>query len=154
MEHAPTGQDPRATLDRRALRELLATQRDRIGVYARDSPAPRRATADGPPTASPAPPRHVQELLDAFPAAALLVAPLLDADGRITDFLYLTQNTRAVACSRAHVPAASVPHWSGPVRPFDRFPVLEDTGLPRMLADAHHESAPQGPDKPAAAPTP
>ncbi|MEU5216531.1 PP2C family protein-serine/threonine phosphatase [Streptomyces sp. NPDC020807] len=149
MDHAPTGQDPRTTLDRQALRELLATQRDRIGVYARDRPVLRRATTDGPSTASPAPdpvPGPVQEVLDALPTAALLVAPVVDADGRIADFLYLTQNARAVAYSRTHVPVASVPRWSGPVRLFDRFPVLEDTGLPRMLADAHHERAPQGPE--------
>ncbi|WP_432016154.1 PP2C family protein-serine/threonine phosphatase [Streptomyces hydrogenans] len=146
MEPVPTGQDPRSALDRQALRALLDAQRDRIGVYARTRPSRPHAPADpsaDPPAPVPAP---VQELLDAFPVAALLVAPLLGADGRITDFLYLTQNTRAVAYSRTHVPAASVSHWSGPVRLFDRFPVLEDTGLPRMLADAHHERAPQGPE--------
>ncbi|WP_229851355.1 PP2C family protein-serine/threonine phosphatase [Streptomyces roseolus] len=135
-------------MDRQALRELLAAQRDRIGAYARarsSTPRPPADPAAAPPVPDPVP-APVQELLDAFPAAALLVQPVVDADGRITDFLYLTQNTRAVAYSRAHVPTASVPRWSGPVRLFDRFPLLEDTGLPRMLADAHHERAPQGPE--------
>ncbi|GHG26344.1 PP2C family protein-serine/threonine phosphatase [Streptomyces filamentosus] len=143
---ASAGQPSRAALDHQALRELLAAQRDRIGVYALTH-RPRPHDSDAPAPVPPAPvPAAVQELLDALPMAALLVAPLLDADGRITDFLYLTQNTRAVAYSRAHVPAASVPRWSGPVRLFDRFPVLEETGLPRMLADAHHERVPQGPE--------
>ncbi|MFE6225519.1 MULTISPECIES: PP2C family protein-serine/threonine phosphatase [unclassified Streptomyces] len=146
MEHAPTGQDPRSALDHQALRELLAAQRHRIETYARTHrPAPRAPAA--PPATAPEPvPAPVQDLLDALPMAALLVAPQTDDGGRITDFLYLTQNTRAVSYARAHVPAASVPRWSGPVRLFDRFPLLQGTGLPRMLADAHHERAPQGPE--------
>ncbi|MEU3399566.1 PP2C family protein-serine/threonine phosphatase [Streptomyces filamentosus] len=142
----PTGQDPRSVLDHQALRALLAAQRDRIGVYARTRrPRPPAPAAPAVTPADPVP-APVQELLDALPVAALLVTPVVDADGRVTDFLYLTQNTRAVAYSRTRIPAASVPHWSGPVRLFDRFPVLEDTGLPRMLADAHHERVPQGPE--------
>ncbi|MEU3605448.1 PP2C family protein-serine/threonine phosphatase [Streptomyces sp. NPDC035033] len=146
MKHPPTGQELRPTLNRQALHTLLAAQRDRITAYARTR-RPRSHAPSVPVLEPPEPvPAAVQDVLDALPTAAILVAPVVGDSGRITDFLYLTQNARAVDYSRAHIPTASVPPWSGPVRLFDRFPVLEGTGLPRMLADAHHERVPQGPE--------
>ncbi|MFE0652464.1 PP2C family protein-serine/threonine phosphatase [Streptomyces sp. NPDC059534] len=146
MEQVPTGHEARSTLDHQALRELLSAQRARIISYARTCPA--RPLPDGPPATEPSTPLPAlaQEILDALPMAGILVAPVVDARGRISEFLYVSQNARAASYSRAHIPRESVPPWAGPVSLFDRFPVLEYTGLPRMLADAHHERAPQGPE--------
>ncbi|MFG3039395.1 PP2C family protein-serine/threonine phosphatase [Streptomyces sp. NPDC048330] len=147
MEQVPTGHEARSALDHQALRELLTSQRARISAYARGYPMRRRSDGPPPSTESPPPlPALAQQILDAVPMAGILVAPVVDADGRITDFLYVTQNTRAAAYSRTHVPPESVARWTGAVSLFDRFPVLEHTALPRMLADAHRERAPQGPE--------
>ncbi|MFD3533517.1 PP2C family protein-serine/threonine phosphatase [Streptomyces sp. NPDC058664] len=144
MEEVPRGHDPRATLDLQALRELLAAQRRRIGTYA-DTHAPPPRTPG--PTAPARPlPDAVVELLDALPVAGMLVSPVVDDSGRIGDFLYVAQNERARDYGAARVPRGSVPRWQGPVPLFERFPVLENTALPRMLAAAHHERAPQGPE--------
>ncbi|MFI0988403.1 PP2C family protein-serine/threonine phosphatase [Streptomyces exfoliatus] len=146
MKHLPPGRDGHWRLDLRAVGELLASQRERIAAYADVHRPPPRAAAR-PAGEPPAPvPDSVSDLLDAMPMAAILVRPVLADDGRIEDFLYVARNASARAYAATHIPPGSVPPWTGPVALFEPFPVMEHTGLPRMLADAHHERAPQGPE--------
>lgn len=145
MEHLPPGRDARARLGLRAVSELLSSQHQRIGTYA-ETHRPEPRTPGGALAPQPeAVPGAVVDLLDALPMAAMLVTPVLGDDDGIEDFLYLTQNERARAYVATHVPEDFAPQWTGPVPLFERYPVTGGTALPRMLADAHHERAPQGP---------
>ncbi|MFJ6700262.1 PP2C family protein-serine/threonine phosphatase [Streptomyces sp. NPDC091272] len=146
MEHLPPTGDGRSRLELQAVEELLAAQRQRIATYAHTH-RPQQRAPGGPAGRPTAPvPDAVSDLLDALPLAALLVRPVLGDDGAIEDFLYLAQNGRARTYAAARVPQDAVAPWNGPVPLFERFPVMERTALPRMLADAHRSRESQGPE--------
>ncbi|WP_435971471.1 PP2C family protein-serine/threonine phosphatase [Streptomyces sp. Qhu_M48] len=146
MEHHPRAGVGRARLGLQAVDEMLAAQRQRIATYTQSHRPPSRQHAGPVARTSARVPGPVRELLEALPMAAMLIRPVTGGDGRIEDFLYVAQNEAARDYAAAYLPEESVPRWSGPVPLFERFPVMENTGLPRMLADAHHERAAQGPE--------
>ncbi|MEU5001728.1 PP2C family protein-serine/threonine phosphatase [Streptomyces sp. NPDC021622] len=146
MEQVPRERDARTRLDLQAIGALLSAQRQRIGVYAH-AHRPHPHDAERPLERRPdAIPDAVVELLEAMPMAAMLVTPVLDERGEVEDILYLAQNKHARAYATTHVPPDAVPRWTGAVRLFERFPLLKHTRLPRMLAAAHRERSPQGPE--------
>ncbi|MEV8605011.1 PP2C family protein-serine/threonine phosphatase [Streptomyces griseoviridis] len=149
-------QDARPPVGVRALEELLASQRRRIGRYtaradhrAREAfPAP---PAEGGDDRSDVPAEvaaiATRDLLDALPMAALLVRVVCDDEGRIVDYHYVTQNEAAVRYADAVIPREARPPSAGrPVPLFDRFPSMADTAVPRMLRDAFGGGGPQGPE--------
>lgn len=140
--------DARTHLALRSIRELLAAQRRRIRRYAESYQDQGRDQGALPATvsSSPLPPAPSgREVLDALPTPALLVAPLLDDEGRLQDALYVAQNAAARSYATERLPHGSLPRWEGPVSLFERFPSLTRTPLPDMLAAALCERAPQGP---------
>ncbi|MEV6107171.1 PP2C family protein-serine/threonine phosphatase [Streptomyces sp. NPDC051940] len=143
MERA-TGVHGRLAL--RAVAELLATQRNRVDSYARaHAPPAAPARTASTPQASAPPPGH-QELLEALSSAAMLVTPMPDEHGEITDFMFVAQNARARRYAKDHVPADAVPPWTGPVPLSHRFPTLVDSAFFRLLVDTHRDGLPRGPE--------
>ncbi|MCX5441828.1 serine/threonine-protein phosphatase [Streptomyces sp. NBC_00056] len=135
--------------DARAVEELIAEQRRRIHEYVglREQQASGPGTGEVPEQdAAGMPPCEAKELFDAMPVPGLLIEPVLAADGTL-DFLYAGQNA---ACRR--YAAAVAPEWEswsqpwpGRVRLFDLFPSMENSRVPRLLADAYRTGRPQGP---------
>ncbi|MFM9372952.1 PP2C family protein-serine/threonine phosphatase [Streptomyces sp. Da 82-17] len=154
MDEPSSMGDPRSRLGLQAIQELLEAQRRRVRAYAelqRDARPARPARPAGPaasaaPMPSPSPSPSAQEVLDAFPVAALLVTPVFDGDGGLRDAVYVTQNAAARKIASTLIPPGAVPRWTGPVSLFERFPTLTRTAIPRMLTRAFHEGTPQGPE--------
>lgn len=155
MDHSPPAPGTRARLELGAIRELLQSQRRRIESYAREQRGGRRPPPSGapPPAATPPPPAPAapttpttQQLLDALPQPALLLAPVLGTDGEVVDVLHVTQNAAAVTYAADRLPEGSVPPWSGPVSLYARYPSLLGTALPKMIARAQRDRLPQGPE--------
>ncbi|MFJ2902604.1 PP2C family protein-serine/threonine phosphatase [Streptomyces sp. NPDC087212] len=151
-----TEPDARLRLDARALAELLASQRRRIGQYTartyRHHPRvlghraaeEAKSTSDLYAEAGAVDPR---DLFDALPLAALLVKAVCDGEGRVVDFHYVTRNEAAARYARTVIPPQAPPPWpEHPFSLFDRFPNMADTPVPRMLRDAHTTGRPQGPE--------
>lgn len=137
----------RSRLELQAVKQLLAAQRRRVRTYAElygpRSPTP--APAAPPPAASSIPPSG-QEVLDALPVAALLLTPVFGEDGELRDALCPAQNAAALAYAATRFAPGSMAPWDGTVSLFERFPGLARTAIPRMLADAFRQGAPQGPE--------
>ncbi|MEU6387812.1 PP2C family protein-serine/threonine phosphatase [Streptomyces sp. NPDC046939] len=146
MDAASFRRDARARLELRAIQALLDSQRRRIQAYTelRGPSARVRDSAPEPP-ADPSTP-SVQEVLDAVPLPALLVAPVLGPDGGLRDVFYLGQNAACRAYGASRVPDAKLPRWSGPLPLFEHLPSLAGTAVPAMLERAHRERTPQGPE--------
>ncbi|MGW6405177.1 PP2C family protein-serine/threonine phosphatase [Streptomyces sp. NPDC055134] len=142
MEPIRPGIDARYRLDLRALRELLRAQQRRVNDYALAHQPPSRAGGPVPAGLRRPVPAAVRDMLDAIPVAAVLITPVPDEDGT-AQFVYTAQNDRAYAA--AHVPYDAVPRFAEPVPLLERFPVLEYTPLPQMLADAQRDRVQQGP---------
>lgn len=154
--HEKAESDARLRLDIRALEELLASQRRRIGRYT----ARAHRSAARPPSGRPAKDGDggsdvtaevagvdPRQLLDALPIAALLIRVVRDDDGRIAGYHYVSQNAEAVRYADAVIPREARPVPAGrPVPLFDRFPSMVDTVVPRMLRDAFDSGLPQGPE--------
>lgn len=145
VDDPPPAGGPRARLELQAIRALLDAQRRRVTAYAErygarppDSVPPLTA-----PAAAAAVPPTCQQVLDALPMAALLLAPVFGADGEIEDVLYLAHNATARAYGASRFPDGAVPPWTGPGSLFARFPSLAGTSIPRMLADACRQGTPQ-----------
>ncbi|MFD5294600.1 PP2C family protein-serine/threonine phosphatase [Streptomyces mutabilis] len=141
--------DARARLELGAIRELLRAQRRRIRSYAQDHHIHHPAAPDGPgrPTVPPAAGAPTgQELLDAFPVPALLLALDIGDDGQIVDTVCTVQNAAAVAYVDERLPGGPVPRWSGPVSLYERLPSLYRTPVPEMISRAHHDRVAQGPE--------
>ncbi|MFF3493384.1 PP2C family protein-serine/threonine phosphatase [Streptomyces sp. NPDC002795] len=146
--------DARTHLALQSIRELLRSQRRRIRKYAesyqeqdqdRDQdPGAAEPTAAVLSTLLPSAPSG-REVLEALPVPALLVAPLLDDDGRIQDALYVAGNAAARDYAAERLPLGGVPRWNRPGSLFERFPSLAGSPLPDMLAEALRLRAPQGP---------
>ncbi|SDK86211.1 PP2C family protein-serine/threonine phosphatase [Streptomyces indicus] len=142
------GTDKRQQLALHAIEDLVAEQQRRIGEFTARAaagtpePGPPRRHTDHPPLPGPS----VRELFDALPVAALLVAPVLDEQGEIEDFLYVGQNAEAWRYADEVVPDTTLPPWPGrPVPLFDRFPNMVRTAVPDLLIEAHRTGRPQGP---------
>ncbi|MEK0098974.1 serine/threonine-protein phosphatase, partial [Streptomyces sp. A475] len=144
MEPIRPGIDARYRLDLRALRELVRAQQRRVSKYVLAHQPPPRAGDPVPPGLRRPVPRAVRDMLDAIPVAAVLVTPVPEED-ETPRFVYTAQNDHARAYAAAHVPPDAVPRFAGPISLLERFPVLEDTPLPQMLADAHRDRVQQGP---------
>ncbi|MET9496225.1 PP2C family protein-serine/threonine phosphatase [Streptomyces sp. NPDC006552] len=144
MAEAPSRRDARSRLELQAIHALLEEQRRRIRAYVelQQSCAPVRAPA--PPPVPSGPSGH--EVLDALPQPAVLVLPLLSEDGSVRDAFYVRQNAAARAYGASRLPESALPLWSGPTALFEQFPALARTAVPAMLARAHRERAPQGPE--------
>ncbi|MFJ9038637.1 PP2C family protein-serine/threonine phosphatase [Streptomyces sp. NPDC102406] len=146
MSDAPSRRDARSRLELQAIRALLEAQRRRIQTYV-ELQWGSASVPDSVPDVSQAPPPPAGlDVLDALPTPALLVAPLLGEDGEIRDFLYVGGSAPARAYGASRLPEAALPRWSGPVALFERFPALAASALPAMLARAHHDRTPQGPE--------
>ncbi|MGW6023858.1 PP2C family protein-serine/threonine phosphatase [Streptomyces sp. NPDC055099] len=148
MDHLPSAPGTRARLELGAIRELLQSQRRRIGSYAREQHAGQHPSPRGtPPPDTPSPPAPTaQQLLDALPSPALLLAPVLDTDGEVVDVTYVTQNEAAVTYAAERLPEGAVPRWSGPVSLYAHYPSLLCTAIPEMIARAQRDRVPQGPE--------
>ncbi|MGW5931596.1 PP2C family protein-serine/threonine phosphatase [Streptomyces anulatus] len=138
----------RFRLKLRAIQALLESQRRRITAYSEFCRAgsPAAPTPSTPPPMALSLPPSGQEVLDALPVAALLLAPVLGEHGELRDALYVARNASARAYSASRFPPGSVPSWAGPVPLFERFPSLAGTAVSRMLADAFRLRTPQGPE--------
>ncbi|MFH9655399.1 PP2C family protein-serine/threonine phosphatase [Streptomyces anulatus] len=138
----------RFRLKLRAIQALLESQRRRITAYSEFCRAgsPAAPTPSTPPPMALSLPPSGQEVLDALPVAALLLAPVLGEHGELRDALYVARNASARAYSASRFPPGSVPPWAGPVPLFERFPSLAGTAVSRMLADAFRLRTPQGPE--------
>lgn len=146
MDAASTRRDARARLELRAIHALLDSQRRRIQAYTElQRPSARVRDSTPAPPADPSTPSG-QEVLDAFPLPALLVAPVVGPDGEIRDVFYLGQNAASRAYGASRLPDARLPRWAGPLSLFEHFPALADTAVPAMLARARRDRAPQGPE--------
>ncbi|MDT0435477.1 MULTISPECIES: PP2C family protein-serine/threonine phosphatase [Streptomyces] len=149
-------QDARPRHDVRALEELLASQRRRIGRYTARADRRTSRTPRPHPNGGGSGPADVtaevaaigtRDLLDALPLAALLIRVVRDGGGRIADYHYVTENEAAVRYADAVIPReARPPSALRPVPLFDRFPSMADTPVPRMLRDAFDSGRPQGPE--------
>ncbi len=139
----------RFRLKLRAIQALLESQRRRITAYSELSRAggPAAPTPSTPPPVAPSLPPSGQEVLDALPVAALLLAPVPGEHGELRDALYVAHNASARTYAASRFPPGSVPPWTGPVPLFERFPSLVGTAVSRMLADAFRLRAPQGPER-------
>lgn len=150
--------DARTHLALQSIRELLAAQRRRIRKYAEsyqdEDEIPGRdrdqdqnaAESTAAVSSTPLPPApSAREVLEALSVPALLVAPLLDDDGRIQDALYVARNAAALEYVAERLPQGGVPQWSRPASLFERFPSLAGSPLPDMLTEALRRGAPQGP---------
>ncbi|MFF1266393.1 PP2C family protein-serine/threonine phosphatase [Streptomyces anulatus] len=148
MDDPPSAGGVRFRLKLRAIQALLESQRRRITAYSEFSRAGSSAatTPSTPPPVAPSLPPSGQEVLDALPVAALLLAPVLGEHGELRDAFYVAQNASARAYAASRFPPGSVPPWAGPVPLFERFPSLAGTAVSRMLADAFRLRTPQGPE--------
>ncbi|GAA2305290.1 serine/threonine-protein phosphatase [Streptomyces kunmingensis] len=146
MDDAPSRRGARSRLELQAIRALLEAQRRRIRAYVelQRGSAQVRAPVPSPPPV-PAPPSG-QEVLEALPVPAVLVAPLLGADGGVRDAFFVRQNAAARAYGASRLPEAALPLWSGPASLFEQFPALAGTAVPAMLARALRDRTPQGPE--------
>ncbi|MEV5611327.1 PP2C family protein-serine/threonine phosphatase [Streptomyces sp. NPDC052225] len=144
MVDPSAARDTRSRLDMQAIHELLTAQRRRVRKYAdlHSAPAPTTRPAQYPAP----PPPSTQQLLDAMPTPALLLAPVLDADGRIQDLLYVSQNAAARAYAAERFARTTMPTWTDPVSAYDRFPGMAATAVPGMIARALREGTVQGPE--------
>ncbi|MEV5605819.1 PP2C family protein-serine/threonine phosphatase [Streptomyces sp. NPDC052299] len=146
VDEPPPAGGTRARLELQAIRALLDAQRRRVTRYAEryGPPAPDavprapESVVDHPPTG--------QEVLDALPVAALLLAPVFGEDGEVRDVVLLARNATARADADSRFPGEALPPWTGPVSLFERVPSLAATAIPRMLADAHRTGVPQQSD--------
>ncbi|MEU0597760.1 PP2C family protein-serine/threonine phosphatase [Streptomyces sp. NPDC006393] len=131
-----------------ALDRLLAEQRDEIARYAAEHSVPAREPGTGPcpPRPGPPPVPPAPELLDALPIAVMVVLPVFDERGEVTDFCYVGQNAATLEHSARHVPPGILPPWTGRVPLFQRFPNMADTPVPRLLAEAQRTGRAQGPE--------
>ncbi len=148
MDHLPPEPDARARLELGAIRELLRAQRRRVRSYTQDQHH-RPAAPDRPDRPVVVPTAGLpagQELLDAFPVPALLLALRLGDDGRIVDTVCTAQNAAAIAYVDERLPGNPAPRWSGPVSLYERLPSLNRTPVPEMISRAHHDRAAQGPE--------
>ncbi|MFI0239867.1 PP2C family protein-serine/threonine phosphatase [Streptomyces sp. NPDC016845] len=146
MDAATSRRDVRARLELRAVHALLDSQRRRIRAYTElQRPSARLSDGVPAPPVDPSTPSG-QEVLDAVPLPALLVAPVVGPDGGLRDAFYLGQNKASRAYGADRLPDARLPRWSGPLSLFEHFPALADTAVPAMLARAHRDRAPQGPE--------
>ncbi|TRV78283.1 serine/threonine-protein phosphatase [Streptomyces sp. 130] len=141
----PPAGSARARLELQAIRALLDAQRRRVTRYAERYTA--GAPGDVPPApATATPPPSGQDVLDALPVPALLLAPVFGDNGEIRDVLLLARNAAARLFADSRFPGAALPPWTGPVSLFARVPSLAATAIPRMLADAHRQGVPQQSD--------
>ncbi|MCF2129583.1 serine/threonine-protein phosphatase [Strepomyces sp. STD 3.1] len=130
--------------------ELLAEQRRKIMSSTVCAQSERVGTAvgqepDAGPGLSPAP--GWQELLDAVPTPALLVAPSLDAKGAVRDYWYVGRNAAALDYADTVIPPEALPLWQGrPVPLLALLPGMARTSLPRLLAEAYRTGTTQGPE--------
>ncbi len=138
----------RFRLKLRAIQALLESQRRRITAYSEFCRAgsPAAPTPSAPPPVAPSLVPSGQEVLDALPVAALLLAPVLGERGELRDASYVARNAAARAYSASRFPPGSGPAWARPMPLFERFPALAGTAVSRMLADAFRLRTPQGPE--------
>ncbi|MFK0171657.1 PP2C family protein-serine/threonine phosphatase [Streptomyces sp. NPDC090306] len=134
-----------------AIADLLTEQRRRIAGFAGsdDRAGSRTSAAAGPGAgfgAGSLPEPRWQELMDAMPTAALLVAPVRAADGGEPDYYYVRHNTAARQYAETVIPPGTLPpRPAQPVPLFVRYPEMAGTPLPRMLGEAHSSGESQGP---------
>lgn len=131
-----------------AMEKLLTEQRSRIAQYVNA----HAALAHKPPPGARTPSRPVSlpeiptwELLDALPVPTLVILPELDAEGSVTGFSYMGQNSAAWNYSSSRFPPKSLPPRIGTAPLLELFPNLASTAVPRMLTEAHRTGRPQGP---------
>ncbi|MCQ4208831.1 PP2C family protein-serine/threonine phosphatase [Streptomyces longispororuber] len=135
----------RSRLDLQAIHELLDAQRRRVRTYAEEH-RPRPPVTRSAPTAQYPVPPSAQQILDAVPNPALLLAPVVDGAGRIQDILYVTQNAAARAYATERLAPSVPPTWTAPVSLYEHFPAVGGTPVPGMIARAYHEGTVQGPE--------
>ncbi|MGP3769940.1 PP2C family protein-serine/threonine phosphatase [Streptomyces sp. SDT5-1] len=137
--------DARTHLALQSIRELLRAQERRIRRYAASYQGAAEPAAT-PAATEPVPPTpSAREILDAVPLPALLVAPLVDGEGRVEDAVYVARNAAAHTYAAERLPRGVLPAWQVPGSLFARFPSLAGSPLPDMMTEALREGAAQGP---------
>lgn len=147
MEGSPRSPAPRARLELGAIRELLRSQRRRVRAYTEagaDAGRPVRTPLLAVPEAEIRP--TGQEVLEALPLPALLLHPVTDAAGEVTDVLFVSRNAAAVAYSAERLHYGLPADWPSPTSLYGRFPSLRRTRVPEMITQALRTRAPQGPE--------
>ncbi|MFL4909024.1 PP2C family protein-serine/threonine phosphatase [Streptomyces sp. MMS24-I2-30] len=132
-----------------ALELLLTEQRFRIARYVAAHSVPGgkpRLCSRRLPRATPDIDSLARKLLDAVPVPITLVLAVPGEGDEPMEFYYVGRNLAAQEDVARNLPPGALPPWAGPVPLFDRYPTLVNTGVPRLLAEAHRSRRTQGPE--------